>query len=56
MIHHAAASFWKAYNALPAPVRSQADKKFALLKADPDRPSLRFKPIGRFWSARIGLR
>ena len=33
-----------------------ADKNFALLKADPMHPSLRFKKAGRFRSARVGLR
>jgi hypothetical protein len=32
-----------------------ADRAFALLKADPRHPSLRFKKVGRFWSARVGL-
>ena len=56
MIHHAALSFWRAYDALPASIRAQADRQFTLLKADPTHPSLRFKPVGRFWSARVGLR
>lgn len=32
-----------------------ADKSFTLLKSDPRHPSLHFKKVGRFWSARIGL-
>ncbi|WP_436815073.1 ParE family toxin-like protein [Neorhizobium sp. DT-125] len=31
-----------------------ADENFELLKRDPKHPSLRFKRIGRFWSARVG--
>jgi hypothetical protein len=29
---------------------------FELLKRDPSHPSLQFKKVGRFWSARVGLR
>jgi hypothetical protein len=34
-------------------IRALADKQFALLKENPGHPSLRFKKVGRFWSARI---
>lgn len=40
--------------ALPADVRELADKSFALLKADPRRPSLHFKRLGELWSVRVG--
>ena len=41
-----------------SPVRGkiQADRCFELLKSEPRHPSLHFKRIGRFWSARVGLR
>ncbi|MEO6308991.1 MAG: hypothetical protein ABIO96_02095 [Nitrospiraceae bacterium] len=55
MIHHASPDFWPYYNALPAPIREQADKAFELLKANPQHPSLHFKKVGRFWAARVGL-
>lgn len=55
MIHHATADYWQCYRSLPAQVRDGADRAFALLKADPKHPSLHFKKIDRFWSARIGL-
>lgn len=55
MIHHASPEFWSCYNALPAPAREQADKAFALLKANPQHPSLHFKKVGRYWSARVSL-
>ena len=55
MNHHASPDFWFCYNGLPAPIREQADKAFELLKADPHHPSLHFKKVGRFWSARAGL-
>lgn len=54
MIHHAAPSFWRCYDALPAHVRELADKQFKLLKADPRHPSLHFKKIKRFHSVRVG--
>ena len=55
MKHDASPAFWNCYRQLPEPVRELADKSFALLKADPRHPSLRFKKINRFWSARVGL-
>ena len=54
MIHYAAPSFWKCYEALPEAVRELADKQFQLLKSNPRHPSLHFKRIGRFHSARVG--
>jgi hypothetical protein len=53
--HFASPEFWTCYKALPKPVQELADKSFALLKNDPHHPSLHFKRVGRFWSARIGL-
>lgn len=32
-----------------------ADKTFQLLKENPRHPSLQFKKVGGFWSARVGL-
>ncbi|MEK6633036.1 MAG: hypothetical protein AABY94_06945 [Nitrospirota bacterium] len=55
MIHHASPDFWTCYNALPLSIREQADHAFELLKANPRHPSLHFKQVGRFWSARVGL-
>ncbi len=54
MTHHASASFWACYDALPVTIRALADKQFALLKANPRHPSLHFKRVGRFHSARVG--
>lgn len=54
MRHTANERFWKAYYALPESVQRQADKSFALLKQNPDHPSLQFKRIGHRWSARVG--
>ena len=56
MRHYASPGFWRAYGQLPDSVRDLAGKSFALLKADPEHPSLHFKKVDRFWSARVGLR
>jgi len=54
LIHYAAPSFWRAYHQLPEQIRALADKQFQLLKANPQHPSLHFKRVGRFYSARVG--
>ncbi|MCG2630237.1 hypothetical protein L6654_26770 [Bradyrhizobium sp. WYCCWR 13023] len=56
MKHAASPRFWKSYEALPANVQRLADANFRLLKSDPNHPSLQFKRVGRYWSARVGLR
>jgi len=53
--HFASPEFWACHRALPKFVQELADKSFALLKNDPHHPSLHFKRVQRFWSARIGL-
>jgi hypothetical protein len=58
MEHRTTFEFWQAYRALPEPIRASADKQFALLKSDPQYPSLQFKKIGErrgneLWSARF---
>jgi len=53
--HHASRDFWACYRALRASVQELADKSFRLLKQDPRHPSLHFKKVGRFWTARVGL-
>jgi mRNA-degrading endonuclease RelE of RelBE toxin-antitoxin system len=49
------ASFRKRLRQLPPEVRKLAYKNFKLWAEDPQHPSLHFKKVGRFWSARIGL-
>ena len=39
--------------ALPDPVRRQARKQFGIWLKNPQHPSLHFKPVGSFWSARV---
>lgn len=55
MNHFASPAFWHCYHALPEHIRELADKNFALLRDDPNHPSLHFKKVGRFRSARVGL-
>jgi hypothetical protein len=56
MRHFASPGFWAAYEKLPAQIRELADRNYALLKENPQHPSLHFKKVGRFWSVRVGLR
>jgi len=61
MNHRANADFWNDYHALPADLRARADKQFALLKKDPQHPSLQFKKLGErngqeIWSERVTLK
>jgi len=56
MNHFTSPKFWKRYHQLPAHIRTLADKNFELLKQDPTHPSLKFKKVGRYWSARVGLK
>jgi hypothetical protein len=51
----ATAKFWDLLGALPSTVADQAYKSFDLLKENPSHPSLHFKKLGRFWSARVNL-
>jgi hypothetical protein len=53
--HRTSPNFWTTYEALPIQVRKLADANFLLLKRDLRHPSLQFKKVGRFWSARVGL-
>jgi len=58
--HNATTRFWQAYRLLPQEIRDRADKQFALLKANPQHPSLQLKKLGvrsgaELWSARVTL-
>jgi hypothetical protein len=60
MTHSASADFWHDYRSLSPDIRVRADKQFALLKDNPQHPSLQFKKIGdrggqEIWSARVTL-
>jgi len=39
---------------LPEDIQKLAEQAFEHLKQDPRHPSLHFKKVGRFWSARVG--
>ena len=56
MRHFASPAFWHAYENLPVHVQIQADKNYALLKDNPDHPSLHLKKVADYWSVRVGLR
>ena len=55
MIHFASPSFWSAYESLPLSVQKVADKNYETLKLNPKHPSLHFKKVGNYWSARVGM-
>ncbi|MBI3839774.1 MAG: hypothetical protein HY288_17770 [Planctomycetia bacterium] len=55
MKHFATSHFWTCYERLPDEIRQLADKNFKLLKSNPRHPSLHFKKIGDYRSARVGL-
>lgn len=57
MKHFASARFWRCLEALPADIQALARRNFALLKANPEHPSLHFKPIAdrQLYSVRVGL-
>jgi len=54
MSHFANRAFWKRYRELPRQIRDLADKNHLLLVEDQRHPSLQFKRVGRYWSARVG--
>lgn len=54
MKHRTTARFWIGFRALPVAIQDIARKNYAILKENPRHPSLRFKKIGKLWSARVG--
>ena len=57
MKHLTLPRFWQCYERLPAQAQRLANKNYALLKTDPEHPSLHFKKVGRtkqLWSVRVG--
>ncbi len=47
-------NFWKRYERLPANIRDQADKQFALFRENPSHPSLGFAKKGDVWTVEVG--
>jgi hypothetical protein len=54
-VHRTTPQFWQRFYALLTPVQRLARKNYELPKANPTHPSLNFKKVGKYWSARIGL-
>lgn len=52
-MHRATPRFWRLLADLPEPVRKAARSSFQILKRDQRHPSLSFKKVGAFWSARV---
>ena len=55
MKHRATPRFWACYHALPTEVQRLADDCYALLRENPQHPSLHLKKVGPFRSVRVGL-
>ena len=53
-MHRTTRRFWECFDELPAEIQRVARENFELLKADSRHPSLHFKKVGDFWSARVG--
>jgi hypothetical protein len=51
--HFTTPEFWASYDELPDDIRQAADRHYRLLEADARHPSLQFKDVGRYWSARV---
>jgi hypothetical protein len=45
--------FWSAFAELPPEIKVLAGKQFRLWSNNSSHPSLQFKKVGPFWSARI---
>ena len=54
-MHKATARFWRLFNRFPENLREKAKRNFDLIKKDSLHPSLHFKKVGNFWSARVGI-
>jgi hypothetical protein len=54
MISSTTKSFRNRLRNLPPEIQRLAHKNFRLWLRDPAHPSLHFKKVGEFWSARIG--
>jgi hypothetical protein len=53
MESRAVTSFWDGFNKLPAVIQRAAQKQYRLWLDDLRHPSVRFKKVGNFWSARV---
>ena len=55
MTSRASTRFWRLYHQLPPQVQRLADKNYRLWQTNHWHPSLHFKKVGQYWSARVGL-
>jgi len=53
MKSRAVESSWRGFNRLPTDIQRAAEKQYRLWLEDPRHPSVRFKKIGVYWSARV---
>jgi hypothetical protein len=53
-VHRTTPQFWDRFAKLSGETQELARKNFSLLKSNARHPSLRFKRVGDFWSARVG--
>jgi hypothetical protein len=53
MKSRATSSFWRGYFLLPKDIQGIAVKQYRLWLQDPHHPSLHFKKIQNYWSARV---
>ncbi len=54
-MHRTTPQFWSRFERLPSSVQRVAKRNFRLLQVNPRHPSLHFKKVGKFWSARAGF-
>ncbi|MES2309813.1 MAG: hypothetical protein V4507_13230 [Verrucomicrobiota bacterium] len=45
--------FWTSFEAIPQSIRKTAAKQFRFWRENQSHPSLQFKKVGLFWSARV---
>ena len=53
-MHRTTPAFWRRFEELPDSVQRVARQNFILLRENPRHPSLHFRKVGAFWSARVG--
>ena len=53
LIYKTTPDFWARYYNLPPSIQELANKNFQLLKQDRSHPSLEFKKVQDYWSAKV---
>lgn len=54
MSHRASSKFWRNFAELSPELQQLARENYALLKDNPQHPSLHFKRVKNYWSVRVG--